>query len=66
MAPRHGLVAVGAGILALALVQATPAQPAKPQYGAWGYDLSDYALAIRSQGYEMPRCDRLARHFSRE
>ena len=47
MASRHGLVAVGAGLLALTLVQAAPAQPARPQYGAWGYDLSAMDRSVK-------------------
>ncbi len=47
MAPRHGLSGIGAGLLALALVQAAPAQPVKPQYGAWGYDLSAMDRSVK-------------------
>jgi putative endopeptidase len=37
---RHLFRALGAGLLAIGLVQPAPAQTPKPQYGAWGYDLS--------------------------
>ncbi len=47
MASRHGFAAVGAGLLALTLVQAAPAQPARPQYGAWGYDLSAMDRSVK-------------------
>ena len=41
MAGRHAWAAVGAGLVALALSGSASAQtPARPQYGAWGYDLS--------------------------